>query len=99
MLAYGLAVGGVPDEARTLLAEIDARTNEYVWPMGLGMAYAHLGDSDRALDYLERAYEDRVGWMSLIGREPAFDILRGNARFRRLAQRIVPPSAAAEIDG
>jgi len=92
MLAYALAVGKKPDEARAVLAEVEGRTTEFIWPMGLAFAYAHLGETDTALDHLERAYEERVGWMNLIGREPALDILRGHPRFEAIARRIIPPS-------
>ena len=91
MLAYALAVGKRPDEARAVLAEVEGRTAEFIWPMGLAFAYAHLGETDTALDHLERAYEERVGWMNLIGREPALDILRGHPRFEAIARRIIPP--------
>jgi len=53
-------------------------------------AYAHIGETDTALDHLERAYEERVGWMALVGREPAFDILRHHPRFQRIAALVQP---------
>ena len=57
--------------------------------MGLAFAYAYLGETETALDHLERAYEERVGWMALIDREPALDILRDHPRFQAIARRIV----------
>jgi serine/threonine-protein kinase len=93
MLAYALAVGGEHAEARSLLTDMKRREEtEFVWPMGLAMAYAHLGDENTALDYLERAYDERVGWMLLLGKEPAFDILRSAPRFQKLLRQIGPPS-------
>jgi len=92
MLAYGLAGGGHAAEALELLGRIDQRARtEYVWPMGLAMATAHLGDHDAAMRHLEQAYEDRVGWLPMIGCEPAFDVLRRDRRFGALAARIGPP--------
>ena len=98
MLAYALAVGRQPNEARSVLAEVQGRTAEFIWPMGLAFAYAHLGETETALDHLERAYEERVGWMLLIGREPALDILRDHPRFQAIARRIVPPKIAGDLD-
>ena len=95
MLAYALAAGRQPNEARSVLAEVQGRA-EFIWPMGLAFAYAYLGETETALDHLERAYEERVGWMLLIGREPALDILRGHPRFEAIARRIIPPSFAGE---
>ena len=97
MLAYALAVGKQPNEARAVLAEVQGRTTEFIWPMGLAFAYAHLGETETALDHLERAYEERVGWMLLIGREPALDILRDHPRFQAIARRIVPSNIAGDI--
>jgi eukaryotic-like serine/threonine-protein kinase len=97
MLAYALAAGKQPNEARSVLAEVQGRTAEFIWPMGLAFAYAHLGETETALDHLQRAYDERVGWMLLIGREPALDILRGNPRFEAIARRIIPPNFAGEL--
>jgi TolB-like protein/Flp pilus assembly protein TadD len=94
MLAYALARAGKHEEARAQLAEAHGRTNEFVWPMGLAFAYAHLGETETALDYLDRAYDERVGWMVLLAREPALEHLREHPRFRRLVRRIGPAHAA-----
>jgi hypothetical protein len=61
------------------------------------MAYIHLRETDTALDYLERSFNERVGWMLMIGREPALDVLRHHPRFQALVRRIGPPGAIAEI--
>jgi tetratricopeptide (TPR) repeat protein len=90
-LAYGLAAGGEHDEARDLLTKLDERSrSEFIWPMGMGLAYAHLGEEKTALDWLEKAYEERVGWMLMINRDPALDVLRGAPRFQTLARKIGP---------
>ncbi len=93
-LAYGLAAGGEREEARQLLDRLEklAQT-EFVWPMGMGMAYAHLGEESKAMDWLERAYEERVGYMLMISRDPALDILRSSSRFQALEKRIGPNPA------
>jgi serine/threonine-protein kinase len=94
MLAYGLAVGGHTEAARELLGELQRRPDAgFIWPMGLAMAYGHLGEESTALDFLERAHEERVGWMLMIGREPALDVLRPTPRFDALLRKIGPPEA------
>jgi len=93
-LAYGLAAGGEHDEARGLLADLRRRSEtEFIWPMGMGMAYAHLGETKTALDFLEQAYEERVGYMLMIARDPALDVLRELPRFKTLVARITPHHA------
>jgi serine/threonine-protein kinase len=91
MLAYALAVGGEDAEARSILADLHVREDkEFIWPMGMAFAYAHLGEESKALDYLESAYEERVGWMLLLRREPALDVLRETPRFQALLRKIGP---------
>ena len=93
-LAYGLAAGGEHAEAAGLLDRLEKLSQkEFVWPMGMGMAYAHLGQEPRAMDWLEKAYDERVGYMLMITREPALDIFRSSSRFQTLAQRIGPNTA------
>ena len=92
-LAYSLAVAGEHEQSRAVLGELsEIAKREFVWPMGLAMAHAHLGDTGIALDYLERAYEERVGWMLLAPREPALDILRDEQRYQALMRKIGPPA-------
>jgi len=50
------------------------------------------GDKARALDFLERAYRDRDGWMVFVPVDPAFDSLRGDSRFTRLLHEVRPSS-------
>jgi TolB-like protein/tetratricopeptide (TPR) repeat protein len=94
-LAYGLAVGGEHEEARRILGDLERRAKtEFIWPLGLALIHAHLGEESIALDYLEKAYEERVGWMLMITREPALDVLRASPRFQTLAKKIGPANAS-----
>ena len=90
-LAYGLAAGGEHAEAREVLDRLEVLSQkEFVWPMGIGMAYAHLGQESKAMEWLEKAYEERVGYMLMINRDPALDVLRSSPRFQALANKIGP---------
>jgi len=64
--------------------------SEFIWPMGMAFVYTNLGEENTALDYLERSYEERVGWMSLLAREPALAPLRKSPRFQALVRKIGP---------
>ena len=55
---------------------------------GFAMLYAQLGDHDRAIEFLERAYAKRSGDMLYIGVEPHFDPLRSDPRFQALVRRV-----------
>jgi serine/threonine-protein kinase len=61
------------------------------------MVYLGLGDNSRALDYVEKALEDRRGWLVYLNVNPMFDPLRGDPRFEAVARRmnLHPGSARA----
>jgi len=50
--------------------------------------YAQLGDKDRAMAYLEKAYEERCDVITGIKIEPLLEPLRADPRFQELARRI-----------
>ncbi len=83
------AARGRTEEARTILADLEARRREtYVSPVALVMMYAALGDADRAFEWLDRAFEERRGWLAYLNVEPMLDGLRRDPRFRRLVERM-----------
>lgn len=55
---------------------------------GIALLYARLGENDRALDSLERAYTERQLPMTEIAVEPALDPLRSDVRFLALLRRV-----------
>ena len=55
---------------------------------GLAILYARLGDKEKALQTLERAYKERQVHMTEIGVEPAFDVLRSEPRFQELLREV-----------
>jgi len=57
------------------------------YPSGVAMAYAQLGERDKAFAWLERAYNERAGLLFLKV-DPAFDSLRSDPRFNSLLRRI-----------
>jgi tetratricopeptide (TPR) repeat protein len=84
-LAHGLALAGREDEARRRLDELEAqRTRRYVSAYDLAVIHAGLGDVARAVEQLERGYEERTHWMALLGVDPRLDPLRAHPRFERL---------------
>ena len=50
--------------------------------------YASLGDKDRALDYLERAYQEHSNYMNRLKVDSYFDGLREEPRFKHLLEQM-----------
>ena len=62
----------------------EAYTSSY----GLAIVYTRLGEKEKAIQSLEKAYEERVLAMTEIGVEPALDPLRSDPRFQSLLRRV-----------
>jgi len=56
--------------------------------VGFAKFYAQLGDADRAIEFLERAYAKREGDLLYINVEPQYDPVRRDPRFQALLRRI-----------
>lgn len=88
-LAYSLAAAGDTSYARQLAAELEERLkSEYVSPVEQALVYIALGDKQRALDWTERAIDERRGWVAYLRVHPIVDSLRGEPRFDALVQRM-----------
>ncbi len=87
-LAYAYAVTGQRAEAegilRTLLAP--ARRGAGAVPYYVAMAYAGLGDTDEAFQWLNRSYDDGTS-LALVRVDPGFVRLRADVRWRELLHR------------
>jgi hypothetical protein len=59
---------------------------------GLAIAYAQLGENDRAFELLEQRYRDRGFEMLTLKNIPSLDPLRSDPRFQDLVRRVgLPP--------
>jgi serine/threonine-protein kinase len=88
-LGYALARAGKRADAEALLAELEAlRAREYVSPVAFATLHIGLGNVETALDWAERAYGERRGWLAYLDVNPLLDPLRGHPRFEALAARM-----------
>jgi len=88
-LAYALAMGGRRDYAEALLKELEEKLkHDYVSPVELATLNIGLSNPDKALDWAERALEERRGWMAYLKVHPIVDPLRGNPRFVALMEKM-----------
>ncbi|MGH9861972.1 MAG: protein kinase domain-containing protein [Candidatus Acidiferrales bacterium] len=92
--AYGVA--GQREMALKVLGDLNKLAQRrYVSPYDFALVYAGLGDKEKALDWLEKAYEERDDRLPNLQVHPRLDSLRSEPRFRRLVDRLGLPGAPA----
>ena len=91
-LIHSYGRSGRRSEAEKGLTKLleDSRT-KVVSPYLLATAYAGLGDSDKAFEWLETALRERVNWMPYLKVDPEMDTLRSDPRFADLLRRVGLP--------
>jgi tetratricopeptide (TPR) repeat protein len=88
-LGHAFAVAGRLKEAKGILAELKKLAKKApVSAYHKALVYTGLGDSEKALASLEKAYDDHNGWLNFLKVEPRFNGLRSNARFNDLVQKV-----------
>ncbi len=92
--ARALAQSGRREEAVEILTTLEAQAKEtYSSPYYLAALHLSLGSKDEAMAYLEKAFEERAGFLVHVGWDPNFKELRTDPRFTDLLKRIgLPPT-------
>jgi TolB-like protein/tetratricopeptide (TPR) repeat protein len=95
-LAYAYALQGEREQALQLLGPLEdlERRTGGVGAFGLAEVHLRLGQKEQAIDWLERSYRDKELPISFIKVLPDLDPLRGDPRFEKLANQIIPPGDA-----
>jgi len=89
-LARAYVASGKREEAVKLLNTLKKRsTTGYSNASEIAMIYASLGDTDQAMNWLEKGFEERFNPGVLL--RPGFDPLRSDPRFQNLLRRIGLP--------
>ncbi|HKT59932.1 MAG TPA: protein kinase [Gemmatimonadales bacterium] len=85
--AYGRV--GRTDEARAILRRLEElQLKQYVSPYHMAYVHAGLGEDERALDWLEAAYDQRAGGIFGIKGSFLFAHLRPQPRFQALLRKM-----------
>jgi TolB-like protein/Tfp pilus assembly protein PilF len=89
-LGQAYARAGQREEAQKILARLSEEAkSRYVRASSFAFVYLALGDKERAIDEMERAYRERdVAGAAWVKVDPMLDELRGNPRFEALVQKI-----------
>jgi len=88
-LGHAFGVAGNKAEADKLLGQLlEQSKKQYVSPFYVSIVYAGLHENEKAMDWLEKAYEDRSNAIIFLKVDPDFDGLRSNPRFQVLLHRL-----------
>ena len=92
MLAYAFARAGRLEDFEESVADLKRRVTEgtAAWSE-VALAYMGMRDYERALDYLERAPDERPPGSNItftLGFEPLFDPIRDHPRFQQVLERL-----------
>jgi len=92
-LAHTLAAAGNTIEAGEILDDLAKLAKQkYVASYFLAGIYVGLGENDRAIEYLEKSYEEHSHWLIYLHMDPSMDGLRDNHDFQALLQRVGLPA-------
>ena len=86
-LAYGTG-GQTKHTQKIVQAFASYAATRYIPATYFSMLHAGLGDQEQALNWLEKAYEERADGLTWINVEPMFDGLREHPRFQALVKRM-----------
>ncbi len=88
-LAYAYVKAGKPEEARKILIDLlQHRESRRVSPTSIASIYANLGETENAMEWLEKAYEERSGYLPVINVDFIFEPLKSEPRFQALLRKM-----------
>jgi tetratricopeptide (TPR) repeat protein len=87
MLAYAYARAGRSADAQQAVSRLVA-LGDKVSPYSLALVYVAMGSRSKAMESLERAFDDHDSTMVNLRADPRFDLLRGEERYKRIERRM-----------
>jgi eukaryotic-like serine/threonine-protein kinase len=97
-LAHTLGAAGRTKEALQVLDDLTALGKQrYIAPYFFAGIHVGLGENDRAIEYLEKSYEEHSHWLIYLHMDPSMDGLRDNPRFNDMLRRVGLPALAVAI--
>jgi DNA-binding winged helix-turn-helix (wHTH) protein/TolB-like protein/Tfp pilus assembly protein PilF len=89
MKGYALAKSGRETEARAMLGELlNLQRKRYVAPYNIATIYNALGETNTALNYLEKAYAEKNVLMVFLKVDPKWSNLRNDPSYKSLLSRM-----------
>jgi TolB-like protein/DNA-binding winged helix-turn-helix (wHTH) protein len=95
-LARAYVASGKMNEAVKLLRDLENSNASFTDAPHIAMIYAFMGDNEQAMNWLERAYQERFNPSILL--RSGFDPLRSDPRFEDFLRRVGLPPWTREFD-
>ncbi len=96
-LAHTYGKSGRAKEALQVLDDLtELARHKYVAAHFFAGIHIGLGENDRAMEYLEKSWEEHCHWLIYLHIDPTMDDLRNDARFQGLLKRVGLPPGQAE---
>ncbi|HXI94222.1 MAG TPA: tetratricopeptide repeat protein [Blastocatellia bacterium] len=88
-LGHAYARAGRRDEALLIFEELNRdSSSKYVSPYDLAIINLGMGETEAAINWLDRACDEHAGWMIYLTVDPRLDAISSDARFKALLQRV-----------
>ena len=90
-LGCAYAAAGRSADAAAVRDELIVRQTSpetYISAHDLGLLSAWMGEKDAALEWLERAIDDRAAWLPFVNVDPVWDVLRAEPGFHDIVRRV-----------
>lgn len=88
-LGYAYGVAGKQDEAQKIVNRfIEISKEKYFSPMFISRVYAGMGDVDKAIEWLEKGYEERDPVVCVVKSVPSHDYMHSDPRFQALLKKM-----------
>jgi len=88
-LGFSYGVAGKRDEAQKIVSGfMEISKKKYFSPQFISRVYAGMGEVDKAIEWMEKAYEERDPAFSLIKSVPSHDYMHSDPRFKALLKKM-----------
>ena len=89
LIGYAYAISGDRPKAEQMLSELEEMTErQYVSTTAFATIYLGLGEKQKALDWLDKSYEDQESACWYLKVDPIYDSLRNEPRFQALLRKV-----------
>src|SRR5213595_2383974 len=89
LLGYAYAISGDRPKAEQMLRELEEMAKrQYVNTTAFADIYLGLGEKEKALDWLDKSYQDQESACWYLTVEPIYDSLHNEPRFQALVQKV-----------